>query len=108
MRKTVSILLAFCAAQTIYGDIAWSAAETLSSELVQASEPQVVIDQEGNATAIWIENDAIITKTKTFNGSWSIPEVLVNYGADAPQIAIDARYCQKLCFSHRAHPNDFS
>jgi hypothetical protein len=61
-------------------------------------QPQVVVDAEGNATAIWSEEtelaDAIVTSTRPKGGEWSAPvEVSAKEEAvgDRPELAVDSQ-----------------
>lgn len=63
----------------------------LSTSRVDASNPQVVIDQEGTITAAWIENGVIITRSKSIRDSWSRSVSLSGSGATSPSLGIDAK-----------------
>ena len=76
----------------------WSAPSTISSLSVSASVPQIVVDSNGNATAIWLSVD--VTSTEKFtvlastysSGTWSQPEALSDaiYNAQSPSLSIDS------------------
>jgi hypothetical protein len=76
---------------------AWSPPDDLSATGQNASDVQIAVDANGNATAVWLRSDGtnfiVQASTKPFGGIWqavpndlsaSIPDVLL------PQIAVDA------------------
>ena len=77
---------------------AWTTPETISATDKHVSAPQIAVDADGNATAVWRRrsdgtNFIIQAKTKPFGESWQVsPDDLSDPGgsADAPQIAVDA------------------
>lgn len=70
--------------------IKWSSSPTvLSGANFNASDPQVAIDANGNAIAIWIENTFVKSSHKLVNGSWSATEVLSASGASLPRLVSD-------------------
>ena len=77
---------------------AWQAAPTILSQPRQdASNPQIVIDSEGNATAVWSrsngENWIVQASTKPFGGAWQTnPDDVSAPGssAESPQVGVDA------------------
>ncbi len=72
-------------------DISWSSPPvTLSSAIVDSSDPHVVIDSNGNATAIWLENGVINSSSQPFGGSWSASTTLSGSVASSPRIGVDA------------------
>lgn len=75
-----------------YGDeITWtSPPDIVSSVGVDASDPQVAIDAEGNAVALWIEGGSIQASDKPYGGSWSAATTLSNADSSSPRIEIDA------------------
>lgn len=82
MRKLVyflSLSMCLCA-----GDLKWSDPISLSSS--GASNPQTVMDAEGNAVFLWIEN-GILKANSYRNGLWGTAVTLAN-GSD-PRVAMD-------------------
>lgn len=75
-----------------YSDITWSAPIAISTPLANASDPQTVIDANGNATAIWIEDNNIKASSLLYGGSWSIPFTLSNVlnTASSPKLGLDS------------------
>jgi hypothetical protein len=75
----------------------WQATPDNLSQSGQSNAPQIAIDTNGNAIAVWWSSDGnnniIQTSAKPFGGSWqAIPEDLSQSGHDAlsPQIVVDA------------------
>jgi hypothetical protein len=83
-------------ASTKLSEGSWLATPDLSDTGQDAAVPQIAVDSDGNATAIWQRsngsNTIIQTSTKAFSGSWTTPNDLSASGqnAQAPQIAVDA------------------
>lgn len=77
---------------TAHADIAWSAPVTLSTSGVNASDPQIVVDSSGNATAAWVENNQIKVSTHPVNGSWGAATTLSNILNTAlnPKLGVDS------------------
>jgi hypothetical protein len=73
----------------------WSAPVNLSPAGKDARSPQVVLDPQGGATAVWEEENSgtIKSASRPAEGSWSAPVNLSAAGewAFAPQVAVDAR-----------------
>lgn len=93
MKINLFIILLLCAfVKMAYGDITWSPAVSISTSLVNASDPHVVIDSNGNATAVWVENSVIQAASLPFGGSWTSPVSLssaVNT-ASMPRLGVDS------------------
>jgi hypothetical protein len=75
----------------------WSTPVDLSATGQSASDPQVTLDGQGNATAVWHRsngtNDIVQSATRPTGGPWSAPVDLSGAGqnASAPQVALDAQ-----------------
>jgi len=73
----------------------WSAPVTFSAASQDAHSPQVALDPQGGATAVWeVENSgAIQSASRPAGGSWSAPVNLSAAGewAYAPQVAVDSQ-----------------
>lgn len=68
----------------------WSSPpETISSPGLNSSNPHVGMDESGNAVAVWLEEDVVISKTKLLGGSWSSATTLSSTGASTPQLVVD-------------------
>ncbi|MES2122490.1 MAG: hypothetical protein V4492_06905 [Chlamydiota bacterium] len=64
---------------------------TISTPGVAASAQQISLDPTGNATAVWIEDGFIVSKSLLFGGSWSASvTTLSGSGASDPQLVVDA------------------
>ncbi len=74
---------------------AWSAPVSLSSAKKAARSPQIVIDPQGGATAVWEEEwtGAIESATRSLDGSWSPPVALSATGVwgNSPEVAVDSQ-----------------
>ncbi len=60
MKKIWILIFTICAFSRLLGDnINWSNPVTISTAGATASEPRVVIDVNGNATAVWSESSLV-------------------------------------------------
>lgn len=75
----------------LYGEINWSMPITISSATTDVSDSQVVIDSQGNVTAVWVEDHVIMSSSHPINGNWSSPIALSNvlYQSSSPKLGID-------------------
>lgn len=69
-------------------DLVWNSPETLSAEMVDASEPQIVMDASGNITVAWVEGGFVMANYLPFQGSWSMAQVLSASGSSSPRLAV--------------------
>jgi hypothetical protein len=73
----------------------WSASVSLSPPTKAARSPQIALDSQGGATAVWYEEyrGAVESSTRSFEGIWSPPVTLSAPGerADFPQVAVDSQ-----------------
>jgi hypothetical protein len=73
----------------------WSAPVTLSPPRKDARSPQIALDPQGGATAVWEEeySGAIESSTRSSGGTWSAPVALSANGVGAawPQVAVDSQ-----------------
>ncbi len=93
MKKILFLFLAlFSFSGMVYSDITWSTPVAISTALTTASDPHVVIDVNGNATAAWVENNAIKASSLPFGGSWSTPVTLSNVSntSSTPRLGVDS------------------
>jgi hypothetical protein len=67
----------------------WSSPETISATGVNSSLPHVGMDNGSNAVAIWLENDALVSKTKLLGMSWSSADTLSAAIAYNAQLVVD-------------------
>ena len=76
----------------------WTSPVDLSADGQDANQPQVSMDPNGNATAVWMRNDGvhniIQASTKPFGENWPSPSDAVNLSptnveSSSPQIAVD-------------------
>jgi hypothetical protein len=92
MKKIMALLLSIASlSQGMCNNIVWSVPPTLvSSASGNASNPQIATDANGNLVAAWIENGAVIAKSKLLNMPWSSPSTLSTNPAITPRIVSDA------------------
>jgi len=73
----------------------WSAPITLSPPRKAARSPQIALDPQGGATAVWDEgySGAIESSTRSSGGIWSAPVTLSANGVVGgwPQVAVDSQ-----------------
>jgi len=73
----------------------WSAPVTLSPSRKAARSPQIALDSQGGAVAVWEEeySGAIESSTRSSGGIWSAPATLSSNGVmgDWPQVAVDSQ-----------------
>jgi hypothetical protein len=73
----------------------WSAPVTLSPPRKAAGSPQIALDPQGGATAVWDEeySGAIESSTRSSAGIWSPPVALTADGVGGawPQLAVDSQ-----------------
>lgn len=92
----VCSLVFFASASAADADSAWSPAQVLSAEGENALRPQVALDPQGNAIAVWQRSNGskvvIQVAERPVGGSWSQPEDLSDSGEDAGEadVAVDA------------------
>jgi hypothetical protein len=69
----------------------WSAVTDLSSTGQDAFSPQIALDFEGNAVAVWQRANVIQSATLLVGGTWSAPVDVSGSGSSSlqPQVAID-------------------
>jgi hypothetical protein len=91
MKKLLALLLTICSFSHLMGaDIGWSTPATISTTGVTASDPKVVIDVNGNATAVWVESNLVKASSQPAGMSWSAPTTLSGTGASSPKLGIDS------------------
>ncbi len=79
----------FAISQAMCGPINWSAPVTLSVTASNATDPQIVVDLNGNATAAWVENGVVNTSSQPVGGSWGTVTTLSGSGAVYPRLVVD-------------------
>jgi len=79
----------FAISQAVCLSIKWSAPVTLSVTATNATDPQIVIDPNGNATAAWVENGVVNTSSHPVGGSWGPVTTLSGLGALSPRLVVD-------------------
>lgn len=71
-------------------EITWDSPTTLSASMVDASEPQIVMDSSGNVTVAWVESTIVKACNLPYGGSWGSVETLSSSGSSSPKLAVDA------------------
>lgn len=91
MKKILCILFTFLLFSHLHSsNINWTSPPTvLSGNLINASDPQVAIDTNGDVVAVWIENSFVKASVKHGNNNW-IPQVTISaVGASSPRVVSD-------------------
>lgn len=74
----------------------WTIAKNISESGNQVSSPQIAVDQNGNAYAVWSRNDGsnmvIQASNKSYSGDWTTPVNLSMTGQDAilPSLSVNS------------------
>lgn len=89
VKKLVLLFSMICSFTQLTADYTWSAPSTLSSLMVNSSDPRIATDTSGNATAVWVENGFVKASFMPVNGSWGAPATLSGSGASSPKLAVD-------------------
>lgn len=91
MKKILFSFLLILSFQLTAKEIDWTyPSDTLSTALINATDPQIAIDANGNAVAVWVESGLIKSKSKLVNMSWSaVASTLSNTGASMPRLVSD-------------------
>lgn len=92
-KKILFLILTLCSfSRIIHSDITWTTPVAISTALTDASDPHVVVDSNGNATATWVENSIIKASSLPFGGSWGAPVTLSNVlnTSSSPKLGIDS------------------
>lgn len=76
--------------QLMSGSFEWAfPPEAISGTGQNASNPKIAIDPNGNAVAVWLENNLVKTKSKLADMEWSSEATLSGFNGSAPNIVID-------------------
>lgn len=92
MKKLLCVLFAICAvSQLMSAEINWSfPPSTLSASGINASNPSLAMDSNGNIVAVWIENGVVKSKSKLVSSGWSgSSATLSGSGASSPRVVSD-------------------
>lgn len=93
MKRILFLILMLCFySGMVHGDLTWTSPVAISTALTDASDPRVIVDSNGNATAAWVENNTIKASSLPFGGSWSAPVTLSNplNTASTPKLGLDS------------------
>ncbi len=91
MKKLLTLICLSTMVQFLcHADISWNLpAATISTPGANATNPQIVVDTSGNATAVWIENGVIKASSQPAGGSWGTISTLSSSGASSVSLKID-------------------
>lgn len=90
MKKLFFLFFSFLFfSQLMSNDLTWSSPEILSTTMVDASEPQIIMDADGNATAAWVESTIVMASYWPIDGSWGTPVAVSSSGSSSPRLAVD-------------------
>jgi len=71
-------------------DLTWGLPQVLSTAGLDASNPRIGMDGNGNLIAAWIENGRVVAKTQPFNGTWEeFPISISEIGASSLELVVD-------------------
>ncbi len=85
MKKAYLIFL-LCFSSSLFA-ITWSTPTTLSNA-TPVSDPKIVMDNNGNSTALWVQNDFVVASSHPLGGSWSALTTLSLSGASSPHLGV--------------------
>lgn len=91
MKRIFSALLLSLCVNLSANDISnWSSPpEVISTSGVNASDPHVKMDANGNVVGIWLENDVVVSKSHLLNADWGSLTTISNTGASNPHLVVD-------------------
>ncbi len=90
MKQLIAVILTVFTCQVVSSDITWTfPPETLSTNAVNASNPELAMDSVGNLVAVWLENGVVKAKAKPYNMSWGTISTLSGSGASSPKVVSD-------------------
>lgn len=92
MKKLLSTLFTFLLFTHLHcGNVNWTSPPTiLSGNLVNASDPHIAIDANGDAIAVWVEGNLVKSSFKPISGSWTPSVTISATGASSPCLVSDS------------------
>ena len=87
--KKILTLFFLAIASHVMATITWSTPLTLSNPSNVASNVELVMDTNGNATAIWLENGLLMSASQPVGGSWGIATALTASTITNASIGVD-------------------
>lgn len=63
---------------------------TISTPIINSHNPQIALDANGNAAAVWIENQVVVSRRCPLDGDWDKIAVLSATTSSNPQIVMDS------------------
>lgn len=91
MKKSLLLFFAMCSFSFLMAaNLNWNTPDTLSTPMVDATSPKIVMDSSGNLTMIWLESGgALQANYMPAGGSWGSITTVVASGASSPMLAVD-------------------
>lgn len=90
MKKITLMIVALFTLNLNGVNVTWSFPPDAISAMGQTAEnPQVGIDKNGNAVALWLENGLVKSSSKTVGMSWGAATTLSAAGATSPRLVVD-------------------
>jgi hypothetical protein len=90
--KLIIKSLLFCtliARSILFADELFNSPVQISNPGQNAESPSITIDSFGNTIILWVENEAVFSRTADTEGNWSDPETISGGSASAPLIGAD-------------------
>lgn len=89
--KILRLLFGLLVCVQMNADISWTSPTTLSTTGIDASDPRVVIDAAGNATAVWIEGGLVQYSVAPAGMAWGAAATITGSGTgnSSPRIGVD-------------------
>lgn len=89
MKKLFMMFVALLPLTQLMSQLTWDTPVSLSTVLVDASEPQIVMDLDGNQTAVWLESGVVMANVLPFGGSWGTAAAISSTTATTPKLVVD-------------------
>ncbi len=87
--KKIALLAIYCS-HLCANDLTWSTPQVLSTLGANAANPRIGMDTHGNLVAAWIENDAVMSNTQLYQGSWNdFPTQVSDVGTSSLELVVD-------------------
>jgi hypothetical protein len=90
MKRIMTLGFIIFSFSSLLGEVTtWDPPEIVSSANVNASDPRIDIDLNGNLVAIWVENGSVVANAKPYGGSWGTLATLSSGVASNPRVMVD-------------------
>ncbi len=92
LKKILVFIFMLCAIAQLKcaPEIAWGSPATLSASGVNSSDPQIVMDTNGNVTAAWVENGVIKSSFQPIGMNFGSSQTVSGSSSSAPRLAVDS------------------